>query len=331
MAGQSASAERESVRPRRLDLLVVDRRPAGRNFTRLVLEAPPDWQSLPGQFVTILCESDMAAVRASEGRVLDYTDGGERPQATGLELGRRWPVVRRPMSISRVIRHGGRTRIEILVRAIGAGTRFLSARPVGTLLSVVGPLGNAFTPPEDDRLCILVGGGCGMAPLFGLADDLADRGRRVKCFLGANTVVDMPLVFRSPPAPTHDRIVTTDAAAEFASPRAAVVLATDDGTAGFHGTATAAVMRYLDEEQGAPVILYGCGPTPMLRALTEVAAAHGAPCQISLEGFMGCGIGVCLSCARKRRDPTSDKGWTYRLTCREGPVVDGQEILWDDP
>jgi dihydroorotate dehydrogenase electron transfer subunit len=119
----------------------------------------------------------------------------------------------------------------------------------------------------------------------------------------------------------------TNSVAEFAGSGAAVVLATDDGTAGFRGTATAALEQYFRSAWlGEPVALYGCGPEPMLRALVRLARERKFLCQVSLEGFMGCGIGVCLSCARKRLDPASEKGWTFKLTCRDGPVVDADDI-----
>jgi dihydroorotate dehydrogenase electron transfer subunit len=44
---------------------------------------------------------------------------------------------------------------------------------------------------------------------------------------------------------------------------------------------------------------------------------------------MGCGIGVCLSCVTKRQDPAAAKGWTFRLTCREGPVVEARDVIFD--
>lgn len=330
MTFEPAGAYVEAARPRRLDLSLVARRPAGRDFTRLVLDAPPDWHSLPGQFINLLCQSDPAAAMASEGHELDLREGAEWPQATGLELSRKWPVVRRPLSISRVVRIGRQVRLDLLVRVVGCGTRFLATRPIGSMVNAVGPLGNHFTPPADDRLCILVGGGCGMAPMFGLAEYLAALGRRCVCFFGAATAADMPVTFRRPPEPTHHRIAWTDDVLEFADAATPTVLATDDGSAGFRGTATAALERYLDEaHDGGPTALYGCGPTPMLRALSRVAEARGLPCQVSLEGFMGCGIGVCLSCARKRRDPSQEKGWTLRLTCRDGPVVDSRDLIWE--
>jgi dihydroorotate dehydrogenase electron transfer subunit len=117
---------------------------------------------------------------------------------------------------------------------------------------------------------------------------------------------------------------------EFAEDGIPTVLATEDGSAGFRGLVTEALKTYLrDVWKGEPLALYGCGPTPMLKALAAVAAERRLPCQISLERFMGCGVGLCLSCVMKRRDATSEKGWTFRLTCREGPVVDAAEVLFD--
>lgn len=324
MAVESANAQHPAAPPRRLDLALLERRPAGRDYVRLVLDAPPDWHSLPGQFINVLCESDPAAARASEGRTLDDADPADWPRTTGLELGRRWPFVRRPLSISRVLTGGGRVRLELLVRTVGSGTRFLATRPVGATVDVVGPLGNWFTPPPDDRLCVLVGGGCGLAPLFGLSDSLAGEGKRCAVVLGATSAGAIPVTRRGTAGAGHEAV------GEFAGSGVEAVLATDDGSAGFRGTAVAAVEAHLDGAwAGDAVALYGCGPEAMLRALTALAAARGLPCQVSLEGFMGCGIGVCLSCARKRRDAARSAGWTYRLTCRDGPVVDVREILWE--
>jgi dihydroorotate dehydrogenase electron transfer subunit len=320
------------MEPGRRDLPLVDRRPVGRDYTRLLLEAPADWRSLPGQFVNILCESDGRSAIASEGRPLDVGDSaeggaGEWPVATGLELGRRWPVVRRPLSISRVVVSGGRLQLSLLVRTVGTGTLFVASRPVGATLDVVGPLGKPFTPPPDGRLCILVGGGCGVAPIFGLADYLHDLGNPVIGFFGAGTLEGLPLDFLQPPEATEHRIAMAQNVAEFADSGIPLVLATDDGTAGFRGTATAALEQYFRVAWlGEPVMLYGCGPEPMLRALVRLARERKLPCQVSLEGFMGCGIGVCLSCARKRSDPASEKGWTLKLTCRDGPVVDADDF-----
>jgi dihydroorotate dehydrogenase electron transfer subunit len=330
MARGAGLDETEVSRPRRLDLRVAARQPAGRDFAWLTLAAPPDWQSLPGQFVNVLCASDERAAAATDGRAVDDS-GTEWPLATGLELGRRWPVVRRPFSVARLERTAEGVRLVLLVRGVGTGSRFLAARRAGASVDLVGPLGNPFTAPADDRTCLLVAGGCGVAPIFGLADHLAAAGRRCVCFFGAATLADMPTTFARTPPATGRRIETTDAVEEFARAGAATVLATDDGSAGFAGTVTDALADYLaGPGKGEPAAIYGCGPTPMLRALGALAAERDLACQVSLERFMACGAGLCLSCVAKRRDPSSEKGWTFRLTCREGPVVDARDILWND-
>jgi len=352
MAARRAVQEADVSRARRLELAVVGRRPAGRDFVWLVLDAPPDWRSLPGQFVNVLCESDAREMRASEGRALDEGGGSRKgaspaapaagsykwpaeaegwPKATGLELGGRRAFGRRPYSIARVERRGRQVRLHLLVQVKGPGSRFLGSRPVGSAVDLVGPLGTHFTAPADNRMCVLVSGGCGLAPIFGLAEWLAAAGKRVVNLFGAATREAMPLDFSEPPRATGDRLEETAAANEFAFRGATTFLATDDGSAGFRGPVTAAFETYLDGPgRGEPAALYGCGPKAMLKRLAQIAAERELPCEISLERHMGCGIGVCLSCVARRRDAASDRGWTYRLTCRDGPVMDAHEILWDD-
>ena len=330
MAVLRAMSEAEVSHPRRLRLPLADLRRAGGDFVWLTLRAPPDWRSLPGQFVNVLCESDLAALAATDGRILE-PETGVWPEATGLELRRPWPVVRRPMSVARVRPGSGGPEIILLVRIVGRGTRFLASRPLGTALDLVGPLGNWFTPPEDDRLCVLVGGGCGVAPIFGLADHLAAAGRRCLAIFGAAALADMPVRFRRTPRPTRGHVELTDAVEEFAERGVLAILATDDGSAGFEGTATDALRRWLEDlARGERPALYGCGPEPMLKALARVAEERDLACQISLERWMGCGAGLCLSCVHKRRDAADPKGWSFRLTCREGPVVQARDLVWEE-
>ncbi len=323
-------SEAEVSGPRRLDLPVLDSRAAGRDFVWLTLRAPPDWASRPGQFVNVLCESDPAGSEAADGRVIEWPEGAW-PETTGLELAREWPVARRPMSIARLQRRGEDVDLVLLVRAVGRGSRFVASRPVGSALDLVGPLGTGFTPPEDDRLCVLVAGGCGLAPIFGLADHLAEAGKRCLAVFGAGAREDMPVGFLDEPRPTRDHVEISDVVAEFAESGVSTILATDDGSAGFEGTATQALRRWLEDAvPKGPLALYGCGPAPMLRDLAAVAVERDLPCQVSLERWMGCGAGLCLSCVHKRHAPASDAGWTYRLTCREGPVVDARSVVWDE-
>jgi len=330
MPDAATNPEQEVSPARRLDMPLLDRRDLGGEHVRLVLGGPADWVSRPGQFINVRCGPAPQAAAAGQRRPLDYREGGPWPRAAGLELRRRrLPLVRRPMSLSRLRAEADGVRIEVLVRTAGTGTRWLAGRDVGSALDVLGPLGSHFTPPAPDRMAVLVGGGCGTAPLVGLADWLAALGREAVLLVGAATADRLPLALEGRPEATGKRPVPCAVVAE-SEVRARTILATEDGSAGFAGTAVAAAERYLEREAaGRPVALYGCGPEPMLRSLAALARRREAPCQVSLEEYMGCGIGVCLSCVRKMRDPSSEAGWTYRLTCRDGPVVDAADIIWE--
>ena len=76
-------------------------------------------------------------------------------------------------------------------------------------------------------------------------------------------------------------------------------------------------------------ILYACGPEPMLAAVSRLAGKIGVPCQLSMERMMACGIGLCQSCAIKTHDPHAEDGWSYRLCCKDGPVLDGKDVIFD--
>ncbi len=74
--------------------------------------------------------------------------------------------------------------------------------------------------------------------------------------------------------------------------------------------------------------LYACGPTPMLRAVADIAAEFGLPAEVSLDEPMCCGVGVCLTCVVPIRTAT---GWEYQRTCTEGPVFNARDVLWEVP
>ena len=109
---------------------------------------------------------------------------------------------------------------------------------------------------------------------------------------------------------------------DFLSLPARVSLATEDGSAGWHGRVTGLLERRLEE--GAPSVVYACGPTPMMRESARLAAAHGTPCVVSLENPMACGFGVCLGCAAPL------VGGGSALVCRDGPVFDAARVAWED-
>lgn len=88
---------------------------------------------------------------------------------------------------------------------------------------------------------------------------------------------------------------------------------TVDGTHGTKGFVTD-VMKNLDYGY-----FYTCGPMPMFKAVEKIAKTSG---QFSFEERMGCGFGACMGCSCK----TLTGG--YKRICKEGPVMEREEILW---
>ncbi|MBR7742129.1 dihydroorotate dehydrogenase electron transfer subunit [Phycicoccus sp. BSK3Z-2] len=217
-------------------------------------------------------------------------------------------LLRRCFSIHRVRPTGtyGGT-LDVVVAAHGPGTQWLTGLRTHDAVDVVGPLGRPFPLPADPVPCVLVGGGYGSAPLFWLAEALRERGCPVEIVLGAAS---------------EDRLFGVVEARRSAD---RVHVTTDDGSAGTRGRVTAVLGEVL-ERTGAAVA-YACGPMAMLRAVTEVASAHGAVAQVAVEESMACGVGVCMTCVMP---VTGNDGVTRMVrSCVEGPVFRGDRVRWD--
>lgn len=222
------------------------------------------------------------------------------------------PFTRRPFSVFRVNPDDGTFSIVYLAR--GVFTYGLRNKQVGQKLSVVGPLGNWFQPdPDPEMTHLMVAGGVGAPPLYFLAQRLS-RSERTDCKVA---VVNG--------ARTRDLLVGV---AEFDQLGVEVHYTTDDGTHGLQGIVTDALAWLLDSAAG-PVCVYTCGPTVMMRAVADICLARSVPCQVSLETLMPCGVGVCMGCVVKIKDPASAAGYQYLRSCYEGPVFHADEIIWE--
>lgn len=217
-------------------------------------------------------------------------------------------LLRRSFSIHRVSPGGtnGGT-VEIVVSAVGAGTRWIVSRQPGDPVDVVGPVGRAFPIPTEPVACVLVGGGYGSAPLFWLADALRARGCHVELVLGAASEDKLFGVALAPGS--SDGVTVT----------------TDDGSAGHRGWVSDVLPEVI--ARSAAGVVYGCGPMGMLRSITEIAAAHGAVAQVAVEESMACGIGICMTCVM----PVIGSDGLTRMvrSCVEGPVFRGDRVRWD--
>lgn len=178
--------------------------------------------------------------------------------------------------------------ISLAIVRVGPFTERMQRVRPGETLFLRGPLGNGFSLAGERPL--LIGGGCGAAPLAFLAKRLREEGCPVTVVLGARTGAELLLAER------------------FAALGARLIVSTDDGSLGERGLVTDVASRLLIGESYDHV--YACGPARMLERVGELCRARGIPAQVSLEAYMRCGIGICGSC---------DCGGA-RLVCRDGPV-----------
>lgn len=217
------------------------------------------------------------------------------------------PLLRRPYSIMTVDRSS--QTFTLFLKTVGPGSHSLAALRPGEIACCLGPLGQSFTAPPQDCEALLVAGGFGIAPFHLFSQELRAQGRSCRVFYGGRTASD--LVLREP----------------FDLLDVPLTPSTDDGSLGHQGLVTGAVEAYLGEGHGAAA-LYACGPQPMLRAVARLAQERGLPAQVSLDPWMGCGMGTCLGCVvRIQRSGEERPGW--RCACTEGPVFDAREVVWE--
>ena len=308
----------------------------------LIRLAMPDFPpTRAGQFVQLQCRPLSEQVSLRE---VDWTEH-RLPVFTQSELTDREPLLRRPLSLAGRCDADGSTVLDIIYRAIGTGTTWLSGIGPPQRLSVLGPLGNAFGIFEDKPLAVMVAGGVGIPPMLYLAEALTAAGKTAFAFAGVRSAHLLPLTplgraeLSSAPHPTH-------CIAEFADRGVAAVAATDDGSLGFRGMVSDAFRQWLDAraEDPAALVVYCCGPEPMMRTVAEVCIARGVECQLAMERHMACGMGTCQSCIVKVRDESEgppaaaqrggdtdgrpEGGWSFKLCCTDGPIFDARDILW---
>ena len=217
-------------------------------------------------------------------------------------------ILRRAFAISRVsvsATFGG--TMELIVAPHGQGSKWLCAQGEGSVLDIVAPLGTAFGIPTEPVPVLLVGGGYGSAPLFGLAEVLNARGCRVDMLLGASTASKIYAPMEGKRAVNSIRIYT------------------EDGTMGQIGRVTdpiAEIIRDLDI-----AVVYSCGPMAMLSAITKITDPLSVVHQCAVEEAMACGIGVCMTCVLPVQN---DDGTISMLrSCIDGPVMDGSKVQWN--
>lgn len=205
---------------------------------------------------------------------------------------------------------------SLLFREWGRRTTRLAGLPVGERLSMIGPLGNSFSIPQEAKRAAIVAGGIGIVPFWMLVGELRRAGVATTVFFGARTA---------------EALVGMD---EIRSLGVDFVECTDDGSRGERGSV-------LDALRASPAhdVLYGCGPPAMLRALCDHANHTGIACQISMEETFGCSMGTCWGCVVPvRREcaqtvgyPTAAgerRAYDFARVCTDGTVFSAADVRW---
>ena len=220
------------------------------------------------------------------------------------------PYLRLPLSVGQRDVEAG--TVDLLYEAVGPKTAALSRLQSGTEVACLGPLGHGFREPGPGAAAVLVGGGIGVPPLLFLGDYLRRAGCRVILLIGARGAgKHLPPELLQPAADE-------------------LLLATDDGSKGHHGLVTELLPG--TAERARDCVVYCCGPHGMMAAVAASCLELRLPCQVSLEEYMACGIGVCVGCVVERVKPSGGDDTSpytrYSRICLDGPVYDAESVRW---
>ncbi len=199
--------------------------------------------------------------------------------------------LRRPISVF----DRNDTTVTIIYKVVGVGTEKMSRMKIGETLDVLTGLGNGYNTSLCKTHAVLLGGGVGVPPLYMLAKTLISEGKQVTAILGFNT---------------KDEVFAEE---DFKALGVNTIVTTVDGSYGTKGFVTNALPEEYD-------YFFTCGPEPMLKAVYKCTKTSG---QFSFEERMGCGFGACMGCSCKTITG-------YKRICKDGPVLEKEEILWED-
>lgn len=236
---------------------VLSNKPLTEDVYEMILEGDTSHITAPGQFINILVD--------------------------GFYL-------RRPISICCF----DEKTITILYKVVGHGTQAMSKLTQNDELDILCGLGNGFDTRKCGEKTVLIGGGVGVPPMYGLCKKLISEGKSVSVILGFNT--ESEIFYKE----------------QFEALGAEVYVSTTDGSYGTKGFVTD-VLKNLDYDYFCT-----CGPMPMFRAIEKIATTSG---QFSFEERMGCGFGACMGCSCKTK-------YGYKRICRDGPILEREEIVW---
>lgn len=234
--------------------------------------------------------------------------------------------MRRPLSIMRV----EDDCLDILYKIVGDGLQSLSTKGPGDTVSVLGPIGQPFSPSRERPRILLIGGGVGIPPMVFVADFLRQQSSDWAPLAILGSELPFPFELRrsriASPWLDGEITATMPLMEGWGIPCRLATLAGFGGC--YNGYVTDLADRWLStlsDDELAEVEVFSCGPTPMLKAVASLAETYGVPCQVSLEEFMACAVGGCAGCAVKISTPDGD---AMKRVCVDGPVFDAATVVW---
>ena len=207
-------------------------------------------------------------------------------------------ILPRPISICETDKENGTVRI--VYRVVGKGTNEFSSLTEGSIVKVLGPLGNGFELHE--KTALLIAGGIGIPPMVETAKRLKEMGATVYSAVGYR----------------YSDLFLVDELEKYSN----VIIATEDGSVGTKGY----VIDAIKANDIKAEVIYSCGPTPMLRAVKNYALENNIICELSLEERMACGIGACLACVCKSKDIDNHSHVHNKRVCADGPEFYCEEV-----
>lgn len=205
--------------------------------------------------------------------------------------------LRRPLSIHDVDYE--KNTISFLVHIVGNGTRYLADVEVGQTLNVIYPLGKGFNLIKPKEKALLIGGGCGIAPLLYLAKHLKAIDVDISILIGVRS---------------KEHLIEVEKFKQYGE----TIITTEDGSEGTKGfVVNHPVFNNLKTYKK----IYACGPEVMMKSIAKRASEVGVCCEVSLENMMACGIGACLCCVTETKEGN-------KCVCTEGPVFNINELAW---
>jgi len=289
------SSNRNTIHVEAAEVLAHEAYPDGQYVIRL--QAPNTARGAqPGSFVHITCEPSL--------------------------------LLRRPMSVMRADPRAG--WIDILYKEHGLGTGLLRERLIGETLSLLGPIGRPFKRRNYRKKPLLIGGGVGIPPMVFLAEHIKNITEIITPIVLMGSEIPFPFT----PRPSRIMVPGIPAEAIACMPlledwKIASRLASAQGYSGcYDGLVTELARAWIDSldlESREAVEIFACGPTPMLRAVAELAKEYSLPCEISLEEYMACAVGGCAGCTVRIRDGEQT---TMKRVCVDGPVFNASTVVF---